>query len=151
MSRSNLCRATLVLLLLILPTILKSIPQEKKTPKTIHPVHPPQKVNSIELSVLWTFNTNSPIWSSPALYDLDLDEDMDVVFANNDGLIFAIDCITGEELWHFDAGSAIKTSPSIGDIDDDDKPEIIFSCDSGRVYALNGENGSVLVFRHQHI
>jgi outer membrane protein assembly factor BamB len=56
---------------------------------------------------LWTFNMESPVHSSPAIY-----KDY-VYFVSNDGILKAIDMETGEEEWHLDLESPTNSSPII--------------------------------------
>ena len=118
---------------------------------------------------LWTFNVESPIHSSPAIYK-------DYVYVvSNDGLLKAIDMETGDEEWDLDLGSPTNSSPVINsnrlyigcedglkavninsheikwDYDCDNvestpfvhEDTVYFGCDDGHLYGLNKKDGSV--------
>ena len=63
--------------------------------------------NSDFVTNLWIFNMESPIHSSPAVY-----ED-NIFYVNEQGILKAIDMETGEEKWDLDLKSATNSSPVI--------------------------------------
>ncbi|SNR43270.1 outer membrane protein assembly factor BamB family protein [Halorubrum vacuolatum] len=85
---------------------------------------------------LWTFQTNSRIFSSPTVVD------GTVYIGSNDNNIYALDTETGEEQWRFNAGSSVRSSPAVVDgivyVGSDDST---FGA-AGNVYALDASNGS---------
>ena len=63
--------------------------------------------NSDFVTNLWTFNMESPIHSSPAIYD-------DYIYVvSNEGILKAIDMETGEEEWDLDLKAKTNSSPII--------------------------------------
>ena len=56
---------------------------------------------------LWTFNMESPVHSSPAIY-----KDY-IYYVSNDGILKAIDMETGEEEWNLDLEAKTNSSPII--------------------------------------
>lgn len=56
---------------------------------------------------LWTFNMESPVHSSPAIY-----KDL-IYFVNDQGILKAIDMQTGEEEWDLDLEAPTNSSPII--------------------------------------
>lgn len=59
--------------------------------------------------VLWTFETESGIWSEPLLLDGVL------YFGSMDHNLYAVDSRTGEELWRVDLGGAVAATPTLDD------------------------------------
>ena len=120
---------------------------------------------------LWTFNMESPVHSSPAIY-----KDL-IYFVNDQGILKAIDMQTGEEEWDLDLEGATNSSPIInsnrlfiGTEDglkaininnheivweyDCDSVEstpffyddvVYFGSDDGHLYGLNKSNGKVIL------
>jgi outer membrane protein assembly factor BamB len=120
---------------------------------------------------LWTFNMESPVHSSPAIY-----KDL-IYFVNDQGIIKAIDMETGEEEWDLDLEGATNSSLIInsnrlfiGTEDglkaininnheivweyDCDSVEstpffyddvVYFGSDDGHLYGLNKSNGKVIL------
>jgi outer membrane protein assembly factor BamB len=114
---------------------------------------------------LWTFNMESPIHSSPAIY-----KDY-IYFVSSEGILKAIDMETGEEEWDVDLKSPTNSSPIIhknklyvgcedglkvinintheiiwdydcGNVESAPfyyKDVIYFGCDDGHLYGLNDE------------
>ena len=68
---------------------------------------------------LWTFNMESPVHSSPAVY-----KDY-VYFVTSDGILKAIDMETGEEEWDLDLESPTNSSPIIH------KNRLYIGCEDG--------------------
>ena len=68
---------------------------------------------------LWTFNMESPIHSSPAIYK-------DYVYiVSNDGMLKAVDMQTGEEEWDLDLESPTNSSPIVH------KNRLYIGCEDG--------------------
>ncbi len=68
---------------------------------------------------LWTFNMESPVHSSPAIYK-------DYVYvASENGILKAIDMETGEEEWDFDLESPTNSSPIVH------KNRLYIGCEDG--------------------
>jgi hypothetical protein len=94
-------------------------------------------------------------WPSPVLYDLDSDNDLEIiVWAGNGGRLFAwhhdgVEVADGDQnpatdgvLFRVFGTSFNYSSPAVADVDDDLRPEIIFCInrsddDSGKIYVLN--------------
>ena len=91
-------------------------------------------VNEIEL--IWKYQTSSAIKSSPAIADIDLDGDLEVVFGGDDQTLYALD-YKGKQLWNYTASARIKSSPTITDLEDDNNTEILFGSDDGTLHVLN--------------
>ena len=68
---------------------------------------------------LWTFNMESPIRSSPAIYD------DHVYFVTGEGILKSIDMETGEEEWDLDLESPTNSSPIVH------KNRLYIGCEDG--------------------
>ncbi len=90
--------------------------------------------------IKWVFLTNSRVWSSPAIGDINNDGSMEVVFNEFSGNLYAIRGTDGSLLWSFPKGS--RSSPAIGDVNGDGNIEVIMNSD--KTYALRGTDGSLL-------
>lgn len=121
---------------------------------------------------LWTFNLQSPVYSSPAIYK-------DYIYlASSEGLLYSIDMEKGDEQWSFDLESNTNSSPIVHknilyigtedglkaininnheinwEYDTSDavvstpfyyKDVVYFGCDDGHLYGLNSTNGKVVL------
>jgi len=78
---------------------------------------------------LWTFEVPNPEGGvdqyGAALVDADGDGLPDVVFSSRDGLVRALDGVTGEIIWEYDSGRLMESGPMIADLDGDGVPEVI--------------------------
>jgi hypothetical protein len=76
--------------------------------------------------------------SSPALADINLDGQVEIIAGDDEGLLHVVD-LDGRELPGFPrrAESLIEGSPAIGDLDEDGYPEIVVGSWDGRVYVWN--------------
>ena len=127
--------------------------------------------NSDFVSNLWTFNAESPIHSSPAIY-----KDF-LYIVNNEGILKVIDMEKGQEEWDFDLEAKTNSSPIINSsklfIGTDDglkavyiishkiawdydcgnvestpflyEDVVYFGSDDGHLYGLDASNGKVVL------
>jgi len=100
------------------------------------------------VDIKWTYKTNAPNFSSPAIADLTNDNKLDAVFSSK-GNTFALTS-NGELIWN---NTAIQmqysdASPAIIDIDNDDSLEIIVDSYNYGIYCLNCY-GEVLWFHEE--
>ncbi|ODS40855.1 MAG: hypothetical protein A7315_07525 [Candidatus Altiarchaeales archaeon WOR_SM1_79] len=98
------------------------------------------------LSLLWIFETDGWVRSSPAVADINNDNKLEIVFGSDNGFLYALD-FSRAGLWSFQTGGRIRSSPLIADINNDDKVEIIFGSDDGFLYVLNSEGSLLWSFR----
>ncbi len=94
----------------------------------------------------WPVTTDTPVWSSAALGDLDGDGDFEVVFGSNGQNIYAFNH-NGTEVRDGDANPATVGvwrradtgfnygTPSLADLDGDGKAEVIIGSSNGWIYA----------------
>ncbi|MEA3558596.1 MAG: PQQ-binding-like beta-propeller repeat protein, partial [Candidatus Thermoplasmatota archaeon] len=102
----------------------------------------------------WNFDTGSPIYSSPAICDINMDLEAEIVVSSSDGKIFMLDGDPtdgidegapypgdGPEqdvLWVYDTRTEIGiSSPVIADIDLDGQLEVVVGDTSGNVYCIS--------------
>ena len=81
---------------------------------------------------------------SPTLGDIDDDGKLEVVVADKDWNLFALNGESGLELWAATVPGVVDGSAVLGDLDDDGKLEVVIGCNDGYLYAFNGEDGSLL-------
>jgi outer membrane protein assembly factor BamB len=100
-------------------------------------------LNGEDGSVRWVFPTGGCNDASPAIADVDLDGDLEVIVpGSSPQTVFCLDGATGDEEWSTPVGYSIDSPPAIADVDYDGKPEIVFGTFYGHVFCLNGEDGS---------
>ena len=101
-------------------------------------------LNAEDGSLLWKYNTGGCNDVAPIIYDVDMDDTLEVVlpsscvpktfcFNGSDGSIEWVTTLHGSD-----------SPPTIADIDNDGKPEILHGNFSGWMSCLNGEDGSVV-------
>ncbi len=103
---------------------------------------------------LWQYNTGSPIYSSPALCDINSDTSLEVIIGSNNGIIYCFDGDPTDDLdegildgggtnydilWQYDTGGngTWVSSPVVADIDNDMNLEVVVGDKDGNVWCLN--------------
>jgi len=83
--------------------------------------------------------TSSPVWSSPALADIDGDGELEIVVGTNEGRLYVFNR-DGSKVTGFPtrAEDYIRSSPAVEDLDGDGLLDIVVGSDDGRLYAWNG-------------
>lgn len=103
-------------------------------------------------SELWTrdlnayISTNVPIFSSPALGDVNGDGSLDVAIGAADGKVYVLKNTDGSDLntnWPKQTGSRVNATPALGDLDGDGQLDIVAASYDSKVYAWSG-NGNVI-------
>ncbi len=84
----------------------------------------------------WSFETGGPVFSSPAVADVDGDGSLEVVVGSLDNRTYCLDGATGREEWSFETGDAVVSSPAAADVDGDGLPEIVAASRRGVVRCL---------------
>jgi outer membrane protein assembly factor BamB len=79
--------------------------------------------------VRFSFKTNGPVRSTPALSDGVL------YFGSGDGSFYAVDARSGEERWHFKTGGAVHSSPAVA------HGVVYFTSRDRFLYALDAATG----------
>ena len=90
-----------------------------------HPAHAPERA-------VWQYRAGSSVRSAPVLRDGTL------FVTSVNGLLHAIDAVTGLSKWKFQAGGKVHSTPSFCE------DRILFGCDDGKVYAVDRRSGTKL-------
>ncbi|MBI4411868.1 MAG: PQQ-binding-like beta-propeller repeat protein [Deltaproteobacteria bacterium] len=96
----------------------------------------------------WALNTGRWIWSTPAVTDLDGDDDKEIVIANDgqyagNGILYRLNAETGAVDWQTNLASKVHASPATADVDDDGILEVLIGDGSGLFKAFDGETGGL--------
>ncbi|UCG68612.1 MAG: PQQ-binding-like beta-propeller repeat protein [Thermoplasmata archaeon] len=83
-------------------------------------------------SLLWSFDTGSPMESSPVIVD---DR---VYFGSDNDLVYCLDSYTGKEIWNFTTKNSVKSTPAVVD------GVVYVGSTDGNLYALDAETGDKL-------
>jgi len=92
---------------------------------------PSSETPKIPVNLLWEFETEGAVWSSPAIA-----VDGTVYVGSGDKKVYALDGKTGAKQWEYITGGPVATSPAIG-MDG----TVYIGSDDKKVYALNGKTG----------
>ena len=87
------------------------------------------------------FTTGGSIYSSPLIFDIDLDGADEIVFGSDDYSVYALGS-DGSEEWSFATGNQVRGSAAAADLEGDGDIEIVFCSKDQKCYILNGD-GSV--------
>jgi len=84
--------------------------------------------------------TAKPIWSSPALADIDDDNELEIVVGSNEGKLYVFNQ-DGSRVAGFPttAEGYIRSSPAVADLDGDGSLDIVVGSDDDRLYAWDGD------------
>ncbi|MDD5529154.1 MAG: PQQ-binding-like beta-propeller repeat protein [bacterium] len=97
-------------------------------------------------SVKIKWSTSVSTLTSPAIGNIDADNEVEVVVGGTDGYVYALQGITGQVKWSYSLGGIISTycsSPALGDIDGDSLIEVVIGAQNGVLYAIKGDGSSV--------
>lgn len=99
----------------------------------------------IDWDVLWKFDTGGPVWSSPALGDVDNDGEIEVVIGSQDNYIYILNSKTGALEYKYLTGGIVDSTAALADIDGDGYLEIVIGSADNKVYSLqwDGSTGTV--------
>lgn len=93
--------------------------------------------------IKWSYVTAGLIESSPAVFDVNDDDTMDIVIGSQDYNIYCINGINGTLNWSFPTSNDVwSSSPTAIDVDNDGIVEIIVGSEDFNVYCLNGITGT---------
>ena len=92
----------------------------------------------------WPQLTGGDVRSSPALGDIDNDNELEIVVGSNDNSVYVWNGDgTIAPGWPQSTDGEVRSSPALGDIDNDNELEIIVASYDGSVYAWNGDGSFV--------
>ncbi len=103
-------------------------------------------LNAEDGTLLWKYNTGGCNDASPAIADVDLDGDLEVIIPTSSPYkVYCFDGESGDVEWSTSTGypNCIDSPPAIADVDNDNKPEVILGTFYGYVFCLDGEDGGV--------
>ena len=128
----NLLKTAMVVLLFF---IALSAPAELTNVQVGSVLGTKENLQSLDLPLLWTINTNTFLESSPTLADLNGDGTQEIVVAGREELI-ALDS-AGKELWRWKAKGRFMTYPSV--LTRAGAPALIYAGDfAGNFYCIDG-------------
>jgi hypothetical protein len=84
-------------------------------------------------------------YSSPAIVDMDMDTDLEIIVGSKDGYVYAWHH-TGEPVsgWPKDTGGEIWSSPALGNLDEDDELEVVCGTWDKKVFAWNHDGTGLI-------
>lgn len=93
---------------------------------------------------LFWMNGSISSLTSPAIGNIDTDDDIEIVVGGTDGKVYALKGADGSVKWSYNLGSSTySSSPAIGDIDGDSAIEIVIGTQSGIVYSVKGDGSGI--------
>ncbi len=95
--------------------------------------------------VKWSYQVGNAVESfGPAVADIDLDGDMEIVIGTLNGTVYCFNGATGTIEWSYLAGGEVRSAPAIADVDIDSQLEIVFgSWGDNKVCCLDGVTGTL--------
>ncbi len=96
----------------------------------------------LNVTELWNYTTDSMIFSSAAIADVNGDSIIDVVIGSDDGNVYALNGTGGEKIWNYSTDGEVGSSPSLANVTGGDDLEVIVGSFDYNIYVLNGTNGS---------
>ena len=117
----------------LLCVILAGCDREKQdrpnTEEEDQPAHTPRAERTKAGTLLWTFETDGSVHSSPAV-GID-----GTVYVGGGNFVYALDGKTGAKKWEFEANGVVRSSPALGDDD------TVYIGGGRYVYAFEGRTG----------
>jgi len=116
----------------------------------------PGGTDGTDWDVLWVYEADGPVISTPAVGDMDGDGDLDVLFGdgykgtyssehNPGGNLYCLDGPTGTLRWKITTTTypeVVDASPALHDFDDDGDLEVIIGTGDGNIYFIDGDENS---------
>lgn len=105
----------------------------------------------------WTFETDGDVEGAPTLTDITGDAFPDVVFASENGTVYALNGESGKLIWRFQnqmeqapgkyeylSSKAFMSSPAVLDLNQDGVRDVLIGGRNAIFYALDGKTGSII-------
>ena len=99
----------------------------------------------IEYQTGWPYTDTDKILGSPAIFDINLDGEKEIIFSDYTGKIF-ITNYSGQLLNTFQTGDQIWSAPAIADLNNDGTYELIVTSKDQHLYILNHEAEPILSY-----
>ena len=99
----------------------------------------------IEYQSGWPYTDTDKILGSPAIFDINLDGEKEIIFSDYTGKIF-ITNYSGQLLNTFQTGDQIWSTPAIADLNNDGTYELIVTSKDQHLYILNHEAEPILSY-----
>jgi hypothetical protein len=111
-------------------------------------------------TALWSYDTSGRVLSSPAICNIDNDDELEVIVGSDSGKVYCFDgdpsdgvdegqnipgdSSTRDILWIYDAGTPIGiSSPVVADINDDGQLEVVIGDTAGSIHCISAGGTSV--------
>ena len=94
-------------------------------------------------TTIWSYPADGR-YNSPAVYDVDMDSQYEVIDATSDGTLLVLDAQTGALEYSVPLGGSTEGSPTVSDLDGDGDPDVVIGTSDGHVVAIDGPSGTVL-------
>jgi cell wall-associated NlpC family hydrolase len=107
----------------------------------------PLGIEGKDWDVLWTFEPPEGIGvngivSTPAIANVDKDEELEVVVGSTNGYLYILNAPNGNLEYKFKTGGPIYSSPALANIDIDKYLEIIVGSTDGKIYSFQWDGAS---------
>ena len=96
-----------------------------------------QSIAEIYLNKKYVLESGGPIYSTPAIADLNGDRSLDFVFANTLGDVYAIDGASGKKIYQFSSGDSIAASINFVNLKKQKFPATLVGNNNGDFFVLN--------------
>ena len=94
--------------------------------------------------IKWSYQTGGLVESSPAVFDVNKDDTMDVIVGSTDTKVYSFNGITGLVQWSYPTGGSIWcSSPAAIDVDGDGIIEVIIGSENQKINCINGSTGTL--------
>jgi len=98
-------------------------------------------INGSDGSIEWVFGpTYQRNLKPPQVADINGDGELEVVFCDDKGGVWAVSGRGGWEIWRYFTGRQTRTTPACGDVNGDGEIEVVVTSDSG-VFCIDGTEG----------
>ena len=110
-----------------------------------------QYIEEVYINKKYFIKSHAPIYSTPAIADVNDDSRLDFVFGNTLGDVYAIDGATGKKIYHFDSGGSILASVNFVQLEKQKAPAAIVANNKGDFFVLNSQGDYFYDIRKEFI